>query len=84
MVELSAVRIWNNLVLVFSCQIWSGIRSLREVSKYKVFSGPYFPVFGPEKIPYSDTFDAVNVLLHDLKHDVLKHDLLIVIYCLSK
>ena len=31
--------------------------TLREkVSKYRVFSGPYFPVFGPEKTPYLDTF----------------------------
>ena len=36
------------------------------VSKYGVFSGPYFPVFspntgkyGPEKTPYLDTFHAV-------------------------
>ena len=34
--------------------------------QYKVFSGPYFPVFspnagkyGPEKTPYFDTFHAV-------------------------
>ena len=45
--------------------------SLREVSKYGVFSGPYFPVFGlnifslntgkygPGKTPYLDTFHAV-------------------------
>ena len=37
-----------------------------KVSKYRVFSGPYFPVFGlntrkyrPEKTPYLDTFHAV-------------------------
>ena len=30
------------------------------VSKYGVFSGPYFPVFGPEKTPYLDTFHAVS------------------------
>ena len=36
------------------------------MSKYRVFSGPYFPVFGlntgkyvPEKISYLDTFHAV-------------------------
>ena len=36
------------------------------MSKYGVFSGPYFPVFSPntgkyrpEKIPYLDTFHAV-------------------------
>ena len=38
------------------------------MSKYGVFSGPYFPVFGlntgkygPEKTPYLDTFHAVKV-----------------------
>ena len=38
----------------------------KKVSKYGVFSGPYFPVFGlntrkygPEKTPYSSTFHAV-------------------------
>ena len=32
----------------------------RKVSKYGVFSGSYFPVFGfgPEKTPYLDTFHA--------------------------
>ena len=40
-----------------------------KVSKYGVFSGPYFSVFGlntgkygPEKIPYWDTFHAVTYL----------------------
>ena len=32
-----------------------------KVSKYGVFSGPYFPAFGPEKTPYLDTFHAVSV-----------------------
>ena len=27
-----------------------------KVSKYGVFSGPYFPACGPEKTPYVDTF----------------------------
>ena len=42
-------------------------RALREVSKYGVFSGPYFPAFspdagkyGPEKNPYLNTFYAVR------------------------
>ena len=37
-----------------------------KVSRYRVFSGPYFPVlrfntgkYGPEKIPYLDTCHAV-------------------------
>ena len=29
------------------------------MSKYGVFPGPYFPVFGPEKTPYLDNFHAV-------------------------
>ena len=39
-----------------------------KVSKYGGFSGPYFPIFspntgkyGPEKPPYSDTFNEVIV-----------------------
>ena len=33
------------------------------VSKYRVFSGLYFPAFGPEKTPYLDTFHAVVIKL---------------------
>ena len=29
------------------------------LSKYGVFSGPYFPVFGVEKTPYLETLHAV-------------------------
>ena len=53
-----------------------------KVSKYRMFSGPYFPVFGlnteiyfvfspntgrygPEKIPYLDTFHAVAALTEE-------------------
>ena len=42
-----------------------------KVSKYGVFSGPYFPVFspntgkyGPEKTPYLDTFHAVYMCIY--------------------
>ena len=42
------------------------MRTVWKVSKYGVFSGPYFPVFspntekyGPEKTAYLDTFHAV-------------------------
>ena len=45
--------------------LFSGI-TVRKVSKYGVFSGPYFPAFGlntgkygPEETPYFDTFHAV-------------------------
>ena len=41
-----------------------------KVSKYEVFSGPYFAVFGlntgkyrPEKTSYLDTFHAVKVVI---------------------
>ena len=37
------------------------IRCVKSVQKYGVFSGPYIPVFGPEKTPYLDTFHAVIV-----------------------
>ena len=30
------------------------------VSKYEVFFGPYFPVFGPDKTRYLDPFHAVK------------------------
>ena len=30
------------------------------MSKYRVFSVPYFPVFGPEKTPHLKTFYEVN------------------------
>ena len=32
-----------------------------KVSKYRVISGPYFPVYGPEITPHLDTFHAVGV-----------------------
>ena len=35
--------------------------SFREVSIYGVFSGPYFPAFGPGKTPYLDIFHTVYV-----------------------
>ena len=41
------------------------------MSKYRIFAGPYFPVFspnagkyGPEKAPYLDNFHAVLLLQH--------------------
>ena len=48
------------------------------MSKYRVISGPYFPVFGlntgkygPEITPYLDTFHAVQ---NSLKKKVLAPD----------
>ena len=47
--------------------IWISAYIARKVSKYGVFSGPYFPAFspntgkyGPEKTSYLDTFHAVK------------------------
>ena len=34
----------------------------RKISKYGLFSGPYFPVSGPEKTQYLDTFHEVMQL----------------------
>ena len=50
--------------------LWIGkVNTAWKVSKYGVFSGPYFPViglstgkYGLEKTPYFDTFHAVKVL----------------------
>ena len=46
----------------------------RKISKYGVFSVPYFPVFspntgkyGPEKTPYLDTFYTVKMILTVLR-----------------
>ena len=51
---------------VASCIVLRLWITARKVSKYGVFSGPYFPVFGmntgqygPEKTPYLDIFRAV-------------------------
>ena len=44
--------------------------SVCKVSKYRVSSGLYFPVFGPEKTPYLDTFHAMfhnNITFLELK-----------------
>ena len=44
------------------------------MSKYGVFSAPYFPAFGkygPEKTPYLDTFHIVKVFLTPLS-DLIK------------
>ena len=49
--------------------LYQEIGTAWKMSKYGVFSGPYFPVFspntgtgkyGPEKPPYLDTFHAVR------------------------
>ena len=37
------------------------------MSKHEAFSGPFFPIFGPEKTPYLDTFHAVTATI--IKHE---------------
>ena len=59
------VFFFYNIHVVYCSFVCSPVRlcqslTLRKVSKYEVFSGPYFPVFGPEKTPYLDTFHAVS------------------------
>ena len=43
--------------------VWYTSHTASKVSKYGVFSGPYFPVFGLEKTPYLDTFHTEPVVL---------------------
>ena len=57
--NVSYILLLNDIVVVTNDTSW-------KVSKYEVFSDPYFPVFGlntgkygPEKAPYLDTFHAV-------------------------
>ena len=51
---LSNVHSKNHIPITVSVTAW-------KVSKYGVFSGPYFIAFGPEKTPYLDTFHKVCV-----------------------
>ena len=45
--------------------LWFSLRiTAWKVSKYGVFSGPYFPVFEPEKTPYLDSFHVVVDYYH--------------------
>ena len=37
------------------------------MSKHEGFSGPFFPIFGPEKTLYLDTFHAVTATI--IKHE---------------
>ena len=54
----------------YNCSVLQAkTNTAQKVSKYKVFSGPYFPLFspnkgkyGPEKTPYVDFFHAVQKL----------------------
>ena len=60
---LNDVSLFKGVYLIQGSELF-----YNKVSKYGVFSGPYFPVFelntekyGPEKTPYLDTFHALEV-----------------------
>ena len=60
---------WKILTRVNSKNICLVERCMKSV-QIRSFSGPYFPLFGlntgkhgPEKTPYLDTFDAVNLIV---------------------
>ena len=60
MIPLIPEYLWNRLVFIwFLCPFYQ--YTVWKVSKYRVFSGPYFPAFGPEKTPYLDSFHAVVI-----------------------
>ena len=59
----------KNIQMIFLNTAW-------KVSKYGVFSGPYFPVFSPntgkyepEKAPFLDTFHAVKYFQTSLANE---------------
>ena len=51
---------WLSFNVTFQVQ-WNPYTAWK-ASKYRVFPSPYFPVFGPEKSPYLDTFHKVLYL----------------------
>ena len=50
----------NQVMVTVMVMVMQQVINASKVSKYGVFSSPYFPAFGPEKNPYLDTFQAVN------------------------
>ena len=50
----------NQVMVTVMVMVMYQVFNASKVSKYGVFSGPYFPAFGPEKNPYLDTFQGVN------------------------
>ena len=50
----------NNLKWIY--WNWKSLRHCVKSVHIRSFFGPYFPVFGPEKTPYLDTFYAVREL----------------------
>ena len=85
---LNSNGILKKCCLVYLCVLdWAGSLHLvkskyciaitaRKVSKYRVFPGPYFPVFGLEKTPYLDTFHVVHVAIHKFNTIVIKDNTL--------
>ena len=66
MLKYRSDQFWN--ILILSKHSFSLSTTAWRVSKYRVISGQFFPVFspntgkyGPEKTPYLDTFDAVHL-----------------------
>ena len=64
----------STVALTMAVSVLLEITTAWKVSKYGVFSDPYFPVFSPitgkyglEKTPYLDTFHAVNILVRNEK-----------------
>ena len=45
-----------------------------KVSKYGVFSGPSAGKYGPEKTPYLDTFNAVQLYVTNIKNARKRRD----------
>ena len=61
-------------ITLFCTKFKNNKSTVWKVSKYGVFSGPYFPIFSsntrkyePEKTPYLDTFNAVVVIFPSAK-----------------
>ena len=70
LITIAISLFWKYLLLYFEFSMISLTIHCVKVSKYGVFSGPYFPVFspntgkcGPEKYPYLDAFHAMRASL---------------------
>ena len=60
------VRLIQEIIMIIIILVLIIIKAPNNNNKI-VFFWPYFPVFGPEKTPYFDTFHAVNGYLYHLK-----------------
>ena len=59
--QFSSQNYIENLFRIFEIYSIFVSKSLREKCPNTEISGPYVPVFEPEKTPYMDTFHAVNL-----------------------